>query len=117
MASRTDLFIEGKFSSRVNSKDGFVVSDCKDGRSRRVLEFLVPLLYPEKPTLVTIFGALSRERPIDWRAVLKDVVQRLYSGMEKSKATPLCPYIFYLYHIDECLLQVKKKDYRMALGL
>ena len=45
-----------------------------------MLEFLVPLLYLEKPTRVTImvgntiFGALSWERPIDWGQVMKDVV-------------------------------------------
>ena len=64
MASRTDRFIDGKLSAHVNPKDGFAVSDCKDGRARQVLEFLVPLLYSEKPTRVTIavgntvFGAL-----------------------------------------------------------
>ena len=71
MASRTDRFIDGMFSGRVNPKDGYAVVDCKDPRAKRVLEFLVPLLYPEKPTRVTItvgntiFGALSGERPID----------------------------------------------------
>ena len=89
----------------------------------RVLEFLVPLLYIEKPTKVTImventiFGALSKERPVDWGAIIKDVVQRLYSGMGKSKATPLCPYVFHLYHIDEYLLPSKKKDYQIAKAL
>ena len=102
MASRTDRFIEGKFSGEVNPKDGFAVADCKEARARRVLEFLVPLLYPEKPTRVTItvdntiFGALSGERPVDWGLVVKDLVQRLLSGMGKSKATPICPYIFHL---------------------
>ena len=71
MASRTDWFIDGMFSSRVNPKDGYAVADCKDPRVKRVLEFLVPLLNPKKPTRVTItvgntiFGALSRERPVD----------------------------------------------------
>ena len=71
MASRTDRFIDGKFFGRVNPKDGYAVVDCKEPRTRKVLEFLVPLLYPEKPTRVTItvgntiFGALSRERPVD----------------------------------------------------
>ena len=69
MALRTDQFIEGKFSARVNPKDEFAVIECKDVRARRVLEFLVPLLYPEKPksrvTIMvgnTIFGALSWEK-------------------------------------------------------
>ena len=48
MASRTDRFIDGMFSGRVNPKDGYAVVDCKDPRAKRVLEFLVPLLYPEK---------------------------------------------------------------------
>ena len=80
MASKTDWFIDGKFSACVNSKDGFAVSEYKDGRARRILEFLYPLLYPEKPTRVTImvgntiFGALSDERSVDWGHVMKDVV-------------------------------------------
>ena len=97
MASRTDQYIDGMFSSCVNPKDGYAVADCKDPRVKRVLEFLVPLLYPEKPTRVTItvgntiFGALSGERPVDWGVVVKDLVQRLLSGMGKSKATPISP--------------------------
>ena len=103
MASRTDRFIDSKFSARMNPKDGFAVADCKEARARRVLEFLVPLLYLEKPTRVTItvgntiFGALSEERPVDWGQVVKDLVQRFFSGMGKSKATSICPYVFHLY--------------------
>ena len=84
---------------------------------------MVPLLYPEKPTRVTItvgntiFGALSGERPVDWGIVVKDLVQRLLSGMGKSKATPICPYIFHLYHSYELLLLAEKKEYRIQKAL
>ena len=123
MASRTDRFIDGMFSGRVNPKDGYAVADCKDPRIKRVLEFLVPLLYPEKPTRVTItvgntiFGALSGERPIDWGIVVKNLVQRLLSGMRKSKATPIYPYVFHLYQPHELLLLAKKKEYRIQGAL
>ena len=123
MASRTNRFIDGMFSGKVNPKDGYAVADCRDPRVRRLLEFLVPLLYPEKPTRVTItvgntiFGALSGERPVDWGVVVKDVVQRLLSGMGKSKATPICPYIFHLYHAHELLLTNEKKEYRIQEAL
>ena len=123
MASRTDRFIDGMFSSRVNPKDRYTVADCKDPRVKRVLEFLVPLLYPEKPTRVTItvgntiFGALFGERPVDWGIVVKDLVQRLLFGMGKSKATPICPYIFHLYHSHELLLPAEKKEYRIQEAL
>ena len=123
MASQTDRFIDGMFSGKVNPKDGYAVADCRDPRVRRLLEFLVLLLYPEKPTRVTItvgntiFGALSGERPVDWGVVVKDVVQRLLSGMGKSKATPICPYIFHLYHAHELLLTNEKKEYRIQEAL
>ena len=110
-------------SGRVNPKDGYAVADCKDPRIKRVLEFLVPLLYPKKPTRVTImvgntiFEALSGERPVDWGIVVKDLVQRLLSGMGKSKATPICPYIFHLYHSHELLLPAEKKEYRIQEAL
>ena len=120
MASR---FIDGMFSGRVNPKNGYAVADYKDPRVKRVLEFLVPLLYPEKPTRVTItvgntiFGALSGERPVDWGIVVKHLVQRLLSGMGKSKATPICPYVFHLYHSHELLLLAEKKEYRIQEAL
>ena len=123
MASRRGWFIDGKFSASVNPKDGFAVADCKEARARRVLEFLVPLMYPVKPTRVTItvgniiFGALSGERPVEWGQVVKDVVQRLFSGMGKSKATPICPYVFHMYHSHEVLLPVEKKEYRIKEAL
>ena len=123
MASRTDRFIDGKFSGRVNPKDGYAVVDCKEPKARKVLEFLVPLLYPKKPMRVTImvgntiFGALSGERPVDWGVVGKDLVQRLLSGMDRSKTTPICPYVFHLYHSHELLLPAEKKEYRIKEAL
>ena len=71
MANRTDKFVEGKFLHEVDPKDGFPVKECRNDRERRVLEFLVPIVHPDKPTRVTrtpgntIFGALEGDRPID----------------------------------------------------
>ena len=41
--------------------------------------------------------------------MVKDIVQRLLSGMGKSKATPICPYMFHLYHLHELLLPAEKE--------
>ena len=49
--------------------------------------------------------------------MVKDLVQRLLSGMGKSKATPICPYIFHLYHSHELLLPAEKKEYRIQEAL
>ena len=48
---------------------------------------------------------------------MKDVVQWLFSGMGKSKATPICPYVFHLYHSHEVLLSAEKKEYRIKEAL
>ena len=66
LAHRTHLYIEDKFRNGANPKDGFPVRDCRISRECRLLEFLVPIVHPDKPTRVThtigntIFGALSR---------------------------------------------------------
>ena len=71
LANQTDLYIEGKFRNEADPKDGFPVRDCRNPRKRKLLEFLVPIMHPDKPTRVTrtigntIFGALSGERPVD----------------------------------------------------
>ena len=72
VAGRTDRWINGKFWSPINSKDGHSIDDCIDPRERRVLEFVVPIIYPEKPKQVTkvvgntIFGSFSREYIVNW---------------------------------------------------
>ena len=47
---------------------------------------------------------------------MRDIVQRIFAGMGRSKATPLCPYIFHMYHMDEVLLP-SKKEYRIVEAL
>ena len=70
-----DKYIDGKFSNLINPKDGHTVADCVDPRERRVLEFIVLILYLEKPNGVkmmvgnTIFGALSRLWKVSWGQV------------------------------------------------
>ena len=76
LASQTDKFIRGKFWNVANPKDGFAIADCEDSKAKRMLEFLIPILYPEKPTRVivmvdnTVFGAVLGEREVNWGIVL-----------------------------------------------
>ena len=108
-ASRTDKFTLGKFSTQINPKGGHVIVDCVDPRERRVLEFIVPILYPEKPTRITvtvantIFGALSRIRKVSWGLVMQELIGKLVSGLEKGKPSPISPYLFHFYYRFECL--------------
>ena len=103
IANRTDQYIEDKFRNDADPKDGFPVRDCRDARERRVLEFLVPIVHPDKSTRVTrmlgntIFGALSGERFVDWSRIFMELVNWLVGGAGKTKPTPIYPFLYHLY--------------------
>ena len=71
LANRMDTYVDGKFLHQVDPKDGYPVRDYRDARQQRLLEFIVPIIHPDKPTRVTItigntiFGALDGERLVD----------------------------------------------------
>lgn len=108
-AARTDTWINGKFETTISPKDGHAVSDCKDPRERRVLEFVVPILYPEKQGRVTkevgntIFGALAGEYLVNWGQIIQEVVMHQVSIVEKRNPSCLSPYLYHLYYRNECL--------------
>ena len=93
LGNRTDKYVEGKFLHEVDSKDGFPVRECKDARESRLLEFLVPIVHPNKPTRVTrtlgntIFGAISRERSVDWSIIFMELVNWLVGMAGKCRST------------------------------
>ena len=116
-------FIGGKFRNATNPKDGFAIADCEDSRAKRVLEFLIPILYPEKPTQVkvtvgnTIFGALLGEQKVDSGIVLQAMVAKLVEGARKLKATLMEPYLFHLYMGQEVLNVEEMVAYEIGLDL
>ena len=111
-----DGYIEGRFMHQVDPKDGYSMGDCRNGRQRRVLEFLVPIVHPDKPTRVmitignTIFEALDGE--VDWGVVFRDLAQRLAKEVMKPKPTPICPFLFHLYDGQGLLTEDEELDYR-----
>ena len=123
LANRIDLYIEGKFRNDADPKDGFPVRKCMDPRERRLLEFIVPIVHPDKPTRVTrmigntIFGALSGDRPVDWGKVFCELVQRLVGGAGKAKPPPICPFMYHLYECKGLLTEEEETDYTIAKEL
>ena len=74
-----------------------------------MLDFIVPILYLEKPTQITItlsntiFGALSGRRKVSWGLVMQELIGKLVFGLEKGKPSPICPYFFHPYSNYKCL--------------
>jgi hypothetical protein len=75
-------WVKQRFVSPVSDKDGFRVEDCRDNRERRLLQFLVPILSPNKPTTCTIklmkaiYEAYLNNRKTGWGLILDELVTR-----------------------------------------
>jgi hypothetical protein len=71
LAGRKDEYVKECFKDLPSPKDGYSIDDCKDPRHRRLLAFLVPIVYPEKPNRIivtwgnTIFGVLNGGRKVN----------------------------------------------------
>ena len=123
LANRMDGYIKGQFIHQVDPKVGYQVRDCRNDRQCRVLEFLVLIIHPDKPTRVTItirntiFRALDGGKEVDWGVVFRDLAQRLAKGVRKPKPTPICSFLFHLYDNQGLLTEEEDLDYRTAKEL
>jgi hypothetical protein len=76
LAGRKDEYVKDCFKDLPSPKDGYSIEDCKDPRHMRLLAFLVPIVYPEKPNRITItwdntiFGALNGGRKVNWARII-----------------------------------------------
>ena len=119
-AGWTVTWIDGKFKTSINPTDGHAVSNCIDPRKKRVLEFVIPILYPEKLGRVTkeisntMFGALSGEYKVSWGQVIHEIVDKPISVLGKMKPTLVSPYLFHLYSKFECLRKEEMQQVEVA---
>ena len=60
-----------KFKGEVDPKEGLHPGNCRNLREQRMLEFMMPILNPEKPKRITLtvantmFGVMSGVRPMN----------------------------------------------------
>jgi hypothetical protein len=119
LAGRKDKYVKDYFKELPSSKDGYVIEDCMDPRHRRVLVFLVPILYPEKPNRITvtmgnmIFGALNGGRKVNWARIITNLIIQLAIRVGKSGASPICPFLYHLYERKELLLPEEEKSWKI----
>jgi hypothetical protein len=119
MAGRKDEYVKDCFRALPNPKDGYAIEDCTDVRHRRVLAFLVPILYPEKPNRITvtmgntIFGALNGGRKVNWARIISNLVVQLVARVGKSRASPICPFLYHLYERKELLRVEEEKNWKI----
>jgi hypothetical protein len=73
-----------------------------------MLEFLMPILNPEKPKRIsltmanTLFGALSGVRLVNWGLLIHEIVARAIPSIGR-KPSYLSPFLLHLYRRYECI--------------
>ena len=106
-AGRKDGLFVGKFTGAVDPKEGLHPGKCKNPKERRILEFMMPILNPEKPKRVTLtvantlFGALSGVRPVNWGIIIQDIVEKGIP-LIGQRTSYLTPFILHLYACFGC---------------
>jgi hypothetical protein len=109
LAGRKDEYVKDCFKELPNPKDGYDIEDCTDPRHKRMLAFLAPIVSPDKSNRITvtlgntIFGALIGGRKVNWARIITNLVIQLASRVGKSRASPICPFRYYLYERKELL--------------
>jgi hypothetical protein len=107
-AGRKDGLFAGKFRGDVDPKEGLHPTNCRNPREKRMLEFLMPILNPEKPKRIsltmtnTLFGALSGVRPVNWGLLIHETVARAIPSIGR-KPSYLSPFILHLYKRYDCI--------------
>jgi hypothetical protein len=123
LAGRKDEYVKECFKDLPSLKDGYSIDECKDLRHRWLLAFLVPIVYPEKPNRITvtwdntIFGALNGGRKVNWARVITTLVIQLAARVGKSRATPICPFLYHLYVRKELLKPEEEKSWKIQEGM
>ena len=107
-AGRKDSLFAGKFKGEVDPKEGLHPANCRNLRERRVLEFLMPTLNPEKPKRITLTmantlsGAMYGFRPLDWGVFIHEVVAHAIPHIGRKPS--YLPFILHLYKHFDCII-------------
>ena len=104
---RKDGLFTGKFTGEVDPKEFLHPGKCRNPRERRMLEFMLPILNPEKPKWLTLtvantlFGALSGVRPVNWGIIIHEIIEKSLPLVGR-KTSYLSPFILHLYSFYGC---------------
>ena len=91
----------------------FHPGNCRNPRERRVIEFILPILSPEKPKRLsitmtnTLFGAISGVQPINWRRLIQEYVEKSLPHIGQ-KSSYLSLYILHLYQHHNCVNEAEE---------
>jgi hypothetical protein len=61
----------------------------------------------------TIFGALNGGRKVNWAQIISNLVVQLVARVGKSRASPICSFLYHLYECKELLRADEEKNWKI----
>jgi hypothetical protein len=61
----------------------------------------------------TIFGALNGGKKVNWARIITNLVIQLVARVGKSRASPICPFLYHLYERKELLKPEEEKQWKI----
>jgi hypothetical protein len=61
----------------------------------------------------TIFGALNGGRKVNWARIISNLIVQLVARVGKSRASPICPFLYHLYERKELLRPEEEKNWKI----
>lgn len=109
-AIQTNKYSADKLKNLANTKEGNAVGDSTNPWDQQILQFLISILYPEKPTRVTMtmantfFGALDvwmnpMPRPVSSTGIIHSIVDKVAENLVGKKLSFVSPYLVLLCHL------------------
>jgi hypothetical protein len=92
------------------------VKQCNVPELQRLLEFLVPIIHPKKPTFVpvslanTVIVSWLGVAQMNWAHILQQTISSLVDALEPGKTTVLPSYLAQLYKVGGCLMPTENKE-------
>jgi hypothetical protein len=106
---------EKYFEGRPSGGDGWKLADCRHQELREVLEFLIPLLNPNKPKRVTVQVAsavvdcLLNNTNYSWARIFEERIKNQVLKLQNVRVSFLAAYCLNLYQTEEELLTKKER--------
>lgn len=112
---------EHLFAGAVDNRVGWAVSKCLDSNFRIILEFLVPIFHPKRPSMVpvhlasTLWASWMGERKVNWGLLLRNAIMSQLRSLQPGRITYLPVYLEQLYWYGDCLLPKEARNREIYL--
>lgn len=110
MTTGWGCILKGAWTRR---RAGPYINQCINDDLTQVLEFLTPILHPEKPKVIVTLGftivfPMFEWKPVNWASILHEDLMRQVRNIRGRREGTIAAYLFHLYHDNDLVTKHKE---------